>query len=480
MKKMKRFLGIGMAIMIAVVLMVAIMAPEASAAYSVKKVYLRFSGTSGEALATGNVVCLKDSDGYVYKADANDASLRPAVGIVGSKSASASGQSVEVIVVGVLSGWSSLSENGSGYLSETAAAVTQSAPSYAQILGFAINTTDYLINCRSYFDTSAITSLGVLSGASPIILEGATADDYETTIAVTDPTADNTVTLADGAGTVMLSSLATNAVDAANAVTGASNGLVYEGATADDYETTITATDPTADRTVTLPDAGGTAMLSSLATNGADAANAVTGASNGLVYEGATADDYETTVTATDPTADRTITLPDAGGTAMLSSLATNGADAANAVTGASNGLVYEGATADDYETTVSSTDPTADNTLTLPDDSGAVGYSPGGGTTVDADELAIPITHSYVAKTTGADAEALTLANGENGQVLTIDLDTDGGGDGTLSPTTCSGFTSIVFADAGDNATLKYVDDTVGWIILGLAGVAAPPVTVD
>jgi len=99
------------------------------------------------------------------------------------------------------------------------------------------------------------------------------------------------------------------------------------------------------------------------------------------------------------------------------------------------------------------------------------------GKTTVAADALAIPVTHAVVTKTTGADAEALTLADGTPGQVLTIVLGTDGGGDGTLTPTTKTGFATIVFADAGDTATLKYVDDTVGWVILGLAGVAAPPV---
>ena len=31
--------------------------------------------------------------------------------------------------------------------------------------------------------------------------------------------------------------------------------IIFEGATADDFETTLTATDPTADRTLTLPDA---------------------------------------------------------------------------------------------------------------------------------------------------------------------------------------------------------------------------------
>jgi hypothetical protein len=97
--------------------------------------------------------------------------------------------------------------------------------------------------------------------------------------------------------------------------------------------------------------------------------------------------------------------------------------------------------------------------------------------TTVAADALAIPVTHEVVSKTTGADAEALTLADGSPGQVLVIVLVTDGGGDGTLTPTTATGWATIVFADAGDTVSLKFVDGTVGWVILGSAGVAAPPV---
>jgi len=88
---------------------------------------------------------------------------------------------------------------------------------------------------------------------------------------------------------------------------------------------------------------------------------------------------------------------------------------------------------------------------------------------------LAIPVTHAHVSKTTGG-AEALTLANGVPGQILTITLVTDGG-DGTLTPATKTGFSTIVFADAKDSAALRYIDDTVGWVLLGTAGVAAPPV---
>jgi len=40
------------------------------------------------------------------------------------------------------------------------------------------------------------------------------------------------------------------------------SSIVFEGSTADSNETTLTATDPTADRTITLPDASGTVILS--------------------------------------------------------------------------------------------------------------------------------------------------------------------------------------------------------------------------
>lgn len=88
---------------------------------------------------------------------------------------------------------------------------------------------------------------------------------------------------------------------------------------------------------------------------------------------------------------------------------------------------------------------------------------------------LAIPVTARYAAKTTGG-VEALTLANGTAGHVLTISLVVDGG-TGTLTPATASGWATAVFADAGDTLTVEYIDDTVGWIVLGSTGVAAPPV---
>lgn len=97
--------------------------------------------------------------------------------------------------------------------------------------------------------------------------------------------------------------------------------------------------------------------------------------------------------------------------------------------------------------------------------------------TTSIADSLAIPVTHAYVAKTTGGDAEALTLADGEPGQVLVVNLTTDGGGAGTITPATATGWATAVLDEAGDQFVFFYVDDVVGWIILGAIGVAAVPV---
>ena len=62
-----------------------------------------------------------------------------------------------------------------------------------------------------------------------------------------------------------------------------------------------------------------------------------------ITFEGATANDFETTVTVTDPTADRTITFPDATGTVALTSDVSTHADlteahgATGAVVGTTN-----------------------------------------------------------------------------------------------------------------------------------------------
>jgi hypothetical protein len=202
---------------------------------------------------------------------------------------------------------------------------------------------------------------------SSIEFEGATANGFETTLAVTDPTADRTITLPDATGTVALTSdipsstsglsEGTNlyftderAQDAIGNSVG--TGLSYNDTTgavsvdtatiqarvANVTDTEIGYLDGVTSAIQTQLDAKATS--SDLTTHtGATEAHGATGAvvgttntqtltnktltspivdGNGVVFEGATADANETTLTVTDPTADRTVTLPDASGTIAL------------------------------------------------------------------------------------------------------------------------------------------------------------------
>jgi hypothetical protein len=51
-------------------------------------------------------------------------------------------------------------------------------------------------------DSDISIATATFSSASPLVFEGATADDFETTFAITDPTADRTITFQDATGTV--------------------------------------------------------------------------------------------------------------------------------------------------------------------------------------------------------------------------------------------------------------------------------------
>ena len=159
-------------------------------------------------------------------------------------------------------------------------------------------------------------------------------------------------------------------------------GFIFEGSSADSFETTLTATDPTADRTITLPDLTGTVSLTSATetltnktlTSPVLTTPIFTGATDqrgSFVFEGSTADSFETTVSVVDPTADRTINFPNVSGTVLttgnFSDITTVGT-----LTGASP-LVFEGNTANSFETTIAVTDATADRTITLPDLTGTV-----------------------------------------------------------------------------------------------------------
>ena len=105
-----------------------------------------------------------------------------------------------------------------------------------------------------------VTGLQIRDGA--IVFEGATDDAHETTLQVTDPTADRTITLQNGSGTLAFLTDVTGGSTPGNFTTiTLDNNIVFEGDTDDANETTLTVEDPTADRTVTIPNATGTISL---------------------------------------------------------------------------------------------------------------------------------------------------------------------------------------------------------------------------
>ena len=172
--------------------------------------------------------------------------------------------------------------------------------------------------------TGIVTATGaVFAGASPLVFEGATSNAFETTFAITDPTADRTVTIQDASGTVAyLTDITGGGASEFSTVT-VNTSIIFEGSTDDSNETTLVASDPDADRTLTLPNA--TDTLVGKATTDTFTNKTITASSNSVGL--ATLDiDGGTDIGAALADADLIIVDDGAGGTnrkATLSRVAT-------------------------------------------------------------------------------------------------------------------------------------------------------------
>ena len=231
---------------------------------------------------------------------------------------------------------------------------------------------------------------GTTTFASSIVFEGATADAHETTLTVTDPTADRTITFPDASGTVVTTTASqtltnktltsptinagtfsgtfTGTMDATSLVLSGASPLVFEGASADAHETTLGIVDPTADRTVSLPNATdtlvGKATTDTLTNKTIDLdSNTFTGSL--AEFNSALQSDSFVSLTGSETLTNKTLTSPTINGGTFSGSF-TGTQDLTGLVMSGASPLVFEGATADAHETTLAFTDPTADRTITF------------------------------------------------------------------------------------------------------------------
>jgi len=91
------------------------------------------------------------------------------------------------------------------------------------------------------------------------------------------------------------------------------------------------------------------------------------------------------------------------------------------------------------------------------------------------ASTAAVSVAVTTTALTTTGVAQAITLANGTNGQIKIIAHIANGGtGTAVLTPaTSAADYNTITFSSVGDTATLQY-HTTGGWHILSLRGAVA------
>jgi len=211
--------------------------------------------------------------------------------------------------------------------------------------------------------------------------EGATDDAFETTLTFAEPTADRTHTLPDADGSILLTdnadtstnkTITTPTITSAVLNTGASGSAVLDEDDMSSNSATKVATqqsikayvDNSIDTEMDVVFAGdsssGQITLDSETMTFAGGTNVTTAASGNTVT--INLGNNVVTTTGTQTLTNKTFTSPTISAHTFSSGTTTAGMSI-----GAS-GIVFEGATADAHETTLTAEDPTQDNTITIPD----------------------------------------------------------------------------------------------------------------
>jgi hypothetical protein len=215
-----------------------------------------------------------------------------------------------------------------------------------------------------------------------VSFEGTTADDYETVLQVEDPTADRTITLPNATGQVVLRDTTDTLTNkSVSLTTNTITGTIAEFNTAltDQDFATLAGTETFTNKTLTTPKINEDVAMTStstelnildgatLSTTELNYVDGVTSAIQTQLDAKATSSDLTTHTGASTGVHGVTGSVVGTSDTQTL----TNKTLTSPAVDG--NGVVFEGATANDFETTLTVVDPTADHTITLPNATGTV-----------------------------------------------------------------------------------------------------------
>ena len=230
-----------------------------------------------------------------------------------------------------------------------------------------------------------------LQTGAELIFEGATSDAHETTLTVTDPTADRTITLPDATGTV---SLLTNTETLTNKTltTPVINGFSGTGDGSITGDLTITSTDAGATENPTLDLYRNSSSPADQDVLGHINFSGENSAGEKIVYAKINAD----IIDQTDATEDGRLDFGVMAGGTFQNRLTMRGNGVTQFVNkdveiGAGIVLRFEGSTGDNNETSLTVVDPTTDRTITLPDATGTVQLTDGSGaslTSLNASQL--------------------------------------------------------------------------------------------
>ena len=217
---------------------------------------------------------------------------------------------------------------------------------------------------RAHFSVASGSGLSYNSGTGEFgtsaIPNSQLAND-DVTIGSTAVALGATASTIAGLTSLASTTLISGVADAANSIKLASGNITFEGSTADANETILTAADATGgDKTLTLPNETGTILSTASSITNSNLANSA-------VTIGSTSVSLGNTVTTF--TGLSSLTSTTLVGTTLISGTA----DAANSIKIASGNIVFEGSSANDFETTITVTNPTADRTITFPDAAGTV-----------------------------------------------------------------------------------------------------------